>query len=420
MGYSGDGGAATSAKLFQPSQLAIDTIGNIFVTDGYNYRVRKIDLTGTIITIAGNGFSGYDGDGGFATAARIGGVSDIAFDKSGNLFIADGLNHRIRKVNMSTGIISSIAGNGVGGFAGDGGQATSASLNYPGHITFDLDGNMFISDVENRRVRKVDINGIITTVAGNGTFGYSGDGGIAINAEINSPHGLVTDAFGNLYISDAGNGRVRKLNKMTGIITTIAGNGTFTYSGDEIPATSAEVTPQGLAFDKYGNLYIADAEGITVGNRIRMVDTYGNIHTVAGNGLYGYSGDGGSAMLAKLASPWDILFDTCGNFYIADANNQRIRKVTFPYCNYLETADEPALPSHTFSIYPNPATATVTINAGEAIANISICNAVGQQVLELHSTGGKKSVNTNVQHLPAGIYVVMVNGLYAGKMVKGD
>ncbi|MCD6010934.1 MAG: hypothetical protein K0Q79_796 [Flavipsychrobacter sp.] len=401
-GYSGDGGYATAATFSQPSQILVDKFDNIYVAGGLNFRVRKINSLGVITTIAGNGVAGYNGDGIPATDSKLNGLSDISFDVHGNLHIADGFNHRIRKVDATTGIITTVAGNGVLGFSGDGGAATNASLNYPGHITFDSDGNLYISDVENRRIRKVNILGVISTIAGNGILGYSGDGGLATLAEINSPHGLTCDSSGSLYFSDAGNGRVRKVDRNTGIITTFAGNGTFTYNGDGISATVAEVTPQGLAFDRYGNLYIADAEGLTVGNRIRKVDVNGTIHTVAGCGINGFSGDGGLATLAKLYSPWDIAFDTCGNFYIADANNQRIRKVTYPHCHYLGITEQ-HIQSVT-SIYPNPTNEELTIENVQPNTTYQLCNIVGS-VVQYGSL--KEGGNTiSIAQLPPGMYLL--------------
>ena len=326
---SGDDGYAMSAELSQPTAAVVDSAGNLYIADS-NLRIRKVNAsTGIITTVAGNGSAGYSGDGGTATDAELNGVYGIALDGSGNIYIADSGNQRIRKVTASTGVITTVAGNGVGGFSGDGGLATNAELLYPQAVAVDSVGNIYIADANNERIRKVSFStGVITTVAGNGTRGFSGDGSAATAAEINigyaSGGGLAVDSAGNIYIADFGNYRVRKVTASTGIISTIAGNGTWGFSGDGGPATSAEIShPAGLAFDLAGNLYIAD-----FGNdRIRRVTDGGTITTVVGNGRYGYSGDGGPAISAELWVAADVVVDSNGNLYIADQANNRIRAV---------------------------------------------------------------------------------------------
>jgi hypothetical protein len=338
-GYSGDGGPATNAEFFLPYGVAVDAADNLFIADFYNNRVRKVGINGIITTVVGNGLNDFTGDGGPATSAELNGPAGLAFDASGNLFIADVGNNVIRKVGTN-GIITTVAGNGYGagtggtgngGYSGDGGAATNAELNSPNSVALNAVGDLFISDVDNHRVRKVGTNGIISTVAGNGTSGYSGDGGAATNAELSSPIGLVLDAAGNLFIADIYNLRIRKVGT-NGIITTVAGNGTYPpgYSGDGGAATNAELyDPYGLAMDTTGNLFIGDSEN----QRIRKVGTNGIITTVAGNGYGagtgngGYSGDGGAATNAELNSPEDVAVDITGNLFIADVENQRIRKM---------------------------------------------------------------------------------------------
>ena len=216
--------------------------------------------TGIITTIAGNGIAGYSGDGGLATNAELNNPYGVAVDSNGNIYIADTNNNRIRKVNSTTGIITTIAGNGTAGYSGDGGLATNAELYYPYGVAVDSNGNIYIADTYNNRIRKVNsTTGIITTIAGNGTAGYSGDGGPATNAQLNYPYGVAVDSSGNIYIADTDNNRIRKVNSTTGIITTIAGNGNPGYSGDGGPATNAELyDPSGVAVDSNGNIYIAD------------------------------------------------------------------------------------------------------------------------------------------------------------------
>ena len=320
-GFSGDGGQATAAQLFEPYGVAVDGSGNVFIADPGNNRIRKVNTIGIITTIAGNGAAGYLSDGGQATAAELNFPTGIAVDGSGNVFIADQNNNRIRKVN-ATGIITTFAGNGTSSFSGDGGQATAAALNGPTGVTVDRNGNVYIADWSNARVRKVNTSGIISTYAGNGGSGYSGDGGQATAAEL-YPHGLATDSSNNVYIADYNNHAVRKVNT-SGVISTFAGNGLPAYSGDGGQATAAQLYyPNGVAIDGNGNVYIADQDN----NRIRKVNASGIITTFAGNGTFGYSGDGGQATAAEFWNPFGVAADGCGNLYIADHGNFVIRSV---------------------------------------------------------------------------------------------
>jgi uncharacterized repeat protein (TIGR01451 family) len=374
-GYSGDNGPATSAEFKDPYSVAVDASGNLYIADSYNYRIRKVSTAGTITTVAGNGIYGYSGDGGVATSAELSEPYGVAVDATGDLYIADIANERIRKVN-SSGTIATVAGNGAAGYSGDGGTATSAELYYPygvavspagslyvsdsgnarirsvsaagtistvvggatgdgglgefGHlnqpygVARDNAGNTYIADTNNNRVRKVAANGTITTVAGTGVSGYLGDNGPATSAELNSPYSVAVDGSGNLYIADSYNSRVRKVNS-SGTITTVAGNGAYAYSGDGGAAASASLNePFGVAVDAAGDLYIADFYNY----RVRKVNSSGTITTVAGNGTYGYSGDGGVATSAELREPWGVAVDTSGNVYIADSYNYRIRMVS--------------------------------------------------------------------------------------------
>jgi trimeric autotransporter adhesin len=319
-GYGGDGGPAISAAVYYPSGgLAMDSSGSIYIADIGNWRIRKVTPDGIIVTVAGNGNPGYSGDGGLAISAEISWPNGVAVDSSGNLYIADSDNHHIRKVTPD-GIISTVAGNGTAGYSGDGGPAASAALNSPGSVAVDSSGNLYIADYLNNRIRKVTPDGIISTVAGNGIEGFSGDGGSAITAAIYNPWGVAVDSSGNLYIADAGNSRVRKVTP-DGIISTIAGNGSPGYSGDGGSATSAEMYyPSSVALDSSGNLYIVDDVGF-----VRKVTPDGIISTVFGAW---YSGDGGSATSAEISGPFNVAVDSSGNLYFTDANNNRIRKVT--------------------------------------------------------------------------------------------
>ena len=328
LGYSGDGGLATSARLNNPSSVTIDQSGNLFISDKGNNRIRKVDLTTLIITtVAGNGAQGYDGDGGLATSAQLNNPVDVTIDVMDNvLYIVDSQNHRIRKINLSTGVIETAAGSGSGGYSGDSGIATSAQLNNPRSIVIDSKGDFFISDKGNNRIRKVEKgSGIITTIAGNGVGSYSGDGGLATNARLFDPNGIALDSFGNLFIVDTGNKRIRKVTAATGIISTIVGNGTLGFNGDGISGINAQLNgPTGLSLDLQGNLYVADQ----FNQRIRMIaGGTGVITTVAGNGTVGYNGEGIQAVSAKLNYPAGLVVDAFGNLFFAEIYNHRVRKI---------------------------------------------------------------------------------------------
>ena len=326
VGYNGDGIAATAAELFYPQGLNFDSNDNLFFTDQDNSRLRKIDMTtGIITTVAGTGTAGYNGDGILATAAQLNYPVQVTFDELGNTYIVDWLNNRIRKITFGTGIITTVAGTGVAGYNGDGILATAAQINQPAEVVFDHAGNMYIGDWTGNRVRKVDaITGIISTIAGTGVAGYNGDGIAATAAQLNHPGGIAFDPSGNIYICDWSNYRVREINALTGIITTFSGTGVYGYNGDGILASSAQLsTPTYLRFDILGNLYIVEA-----GSRVRKVDVIsGLISTIAGTGVSGYNGDGIPATTAQLNTPFCVAFDAGGNVYIGDHNNSRIRKI---------------------------------------------------------------------------------------------
>jgi sugar lactone lactonase YvrE len=311
----------------------------MFIPDSANNVVRRVDASTQIITtIAGTGVAGYSGDGGLGTVAEMNEPVHVVFDRTVNLYVTDAQNERVRKIDSLTDIITTIAGNGVAGYYGDQGPATSAELNFPDGIAIDSNGNIYVGDASNNRVREISTSsGDITTVAGVGVAGYSGDDGPATAAELNFPSRPFVDANGNIYIADYYNNRVREVASGTGIITTVAGTGVAGYSGDGSAATNAELNaPISVAVDGTGVLYIAD----TGNNRIRAVNLTANavtvlgvtipagqIQTVVGNGTQGYAGDNGPATSAEVNFPTGLTFDPQGNLVFADASNNRVRKV---------------------------------------------------------------------------------------------
>jgi trimeric autotransporter adhesin len=326
--YGGDGRQATLAKLSSPEGVAFDAAGNIYIADKSNHRIRVVTkVTGIITTLAGDGIQGYGGDDAHATSAKLNNPVSVALDASKNVYIADTFNHRIRKVAKSTGIITTVAGDGTAGYSGDGGLATLAKLHNPLGVAIDPSGNIFIADSANFRVRKVTkSNGIITTVAGTGTTGSSGDGGLATSALLGYLYGVATDVSGNIFIADTGNNLIRMVTISTGIITTVAGGRTSGYSGDGGQATSAQLNfPTCVSLDTSGNIFIADFYNY----RIRMVTkSTGIITTVAGNGTKGYSGDKGQASSAKLFDPRSVAVSASGTIIVADSGNDRVRMFT--------------------------------------------------------------------------------------------
>ena len=279
-------------------------------------------VPGDISTFAGDGTAGFLGDGSAATAAQLNSPHGVFGDGAGNIYIADVNNNRIRKVDPS-GDISTFAGDGTVGSGGDGGAATAAQLNGPQSVFVDGSGNVYIADVNNNRIRKVDPSGDISTFAGDGTVGSGGDGGAATAAQLNGPQSVFVDGSGNVYIADVNNNRIRKVDP-SGDISTFAGDGTVGSGGDGGAATAAQLdSPLDVSVDGSGNVYIAD----TNNNRIRKVDSSGDISTFAGTGTAGFSGDGGPATLAQIFFPHGVSVDGSGNVYIADTANQRIRKV---------------------------------------------------------------------------------------------
>lgn len=341
-GYSGDGGPATDATLDRPFDVAVDEEGNVFFVDTGNHAIRMVDTSGTISTVAGDGIRGNFGDGGPATSTRLSQPFGLTLDGEGNLYFAQHGYSLVGKLDAA-GNISKVAGNGSAGFSGDGGPATSAGLNHPSDVAMDSAGNLFIADQRNHRVRKVDANGIISTVAGNGIPVFAGDGGAATDASLHFPVGVEVDSMDNLYIADTYNNRIRKVDT-SGTISTVAGNGIAGYSGDGGAATTASLSkPTRVALDEANNLYIADyANG-----PVRKVDTIGTISTVAGVPFTSVDPEDFEDLLADgipatsaLVAAGGVAVDEAGNLFIAEIFLSRIRVVHAGSPNGVATAND--------------------------------------------------------------------------------
>ncbi|MGC4050509.1 MAG: hypothetical protein QM757_14120 [Paludibaculum sp.] len=341
--FAGDDGPATSAQLNNPYSIAIDSAGVVYIADQVHHRIRKVSTSGIITTIAGTGTASWTGDDAVATSGTLNAPCGLLVDSTGDIYIADTLNHVIRKITASTGKISTFAGNNTAGFSGDGDgidtgtatvtdtdpKATSAELNRPTALARDSAGNLYVADTYNSRIRKIlASNSTINTVVGDGAQRRFGDGGLATEASVFNPQGINFDAAGNLFIADTNNHVIRKATPRgdgTFNIQTVAGNGVYGYTGDEVKATDASLFyPKWVAVDAAGNLFIADAFNM----RIRMVTTDGIIHTIAGNGFYGLSGDGGAAIDASLRFPSSVTIGSGGKIYVTDNQNHRVALLT--------------------------------------------------------------------------------------------
>ncbi len=324
-GYTGDGGPAAQARLSEPFMCAFDAQGNLYVAEATNHCVRRIDhQTGIITTVAGNGREGYSGDGGPATYATMNQPYSLQIDAAGNIYIVDRLNAVIRKVDSASGIISTIAGTGEPGSGGDGGPGVAAKLREPNDCCLDGHGGLLIADVQDQRIRRLDlITGIITTVAGNGEKVRAGDGLPATEASLFGARAVCVDSRGNMYICEREGNGLRKVDS-TGIMSTFAGTGERGYSGDGAPALAATWgAPKALRCDRHDNVIVVDTEN----HAIRRIDVTTGIVTTLAGGHQGGDGDDGAATAAGLDRPHGCELDAQGNFFIADSNNHRVRVV---------------------------------------------------------------------------------------------
>ncbi len=396
MGYAGDGGAATMARLRRPYGTCFDKHGNMFIADYYNNVLRKVSTGGIITTVAGTGIAGFSGNGGPATDAQLGRISGVAVDAMDNIIFSDLSNNIVWQVS-SGGTIYALAGNGAVGYSGDGGMAYAAQLSRPNDVGVDAAGNIYIADQANFRIRKIATTGIISTIAGIGTNGASGDGGAATNAQIGGLNKLTFDAAGNIYFT---NGKtIRKINT-AGIISTIGGGGTTTTITDGMMATAAGFDfINGITVDNNGTLFVS----LTNWGQVYKIDAIGLVSLVANTAkIAGFTGDGGPALNAKLASPNGLSVDGNGDLYIADASNNRIRKITMAPAKVVLPSGSVAV----MNVWPNPSGGDFSVNISSAVqgrkAKLVITNVLGQVV-------GVINVNTNEDaqlhlELPSGQY----------------
>ncbi len=410
-GYTGDGGPATAARIANPLKVFVDESGNIYFSDMlYNHVVRKVSAsTGIVTTVVGNGTSGYSGDGGPATAAQIYWPAGMCKNSSGDLLVTDQWSHVIRRISATTGNISTIAGTGVMASNGNGGPATAAALYSPSCICVDASDNIFFTEYGSGTIRRIDaITGIITTVAGTGVNATSTDGGAATSSALNKPEGLVVDNGGNIYVADVNSRRIRKVDAGTGIITTIAGTGISGLEGDGGPATNAKIrNATDIAINDSGDIYISDLSSSV----IRKINAAGIITTIAGNGSSGYSGDGGFATDAELSSTSGVSFHAGSNsLFFADGSNNVIRKIS----NLVSLQTPSVSLRKSITVAPNPFTDRINVNGLSGNEKITVSTIMGN-IIYSTEVGQVSQTTIYLNKLQKGIYVLTVYSETGGK-----
>ena len=413
-GFSGDTGVATGAKVYGPSGIAVDGAGNTYFSDYYNQRVRRISSSGNITTVAGNGTAGFTGDNVIGNSTRLNNPMGLAADAYGNVYIADKGNNRIRKID-SSGYITTIAGTGTGGYTGDNGPATDAQLFNPTGVAVDNWGNVYIADKANNAVRKIDAAGMITTIAGNGNQGYNGDTWpSATLANLYAPSGVAVDNMGNVYIADESNNRVRKVDTFNKI-STIMGRGIAGFTADGVMATNSEIyQPNSVSVDAYGNVYVSDQ----LNYMIRKVDHNTNsVVTIAGkHGVSSFNGDTGLAVNALIGNCKGLAVDASGNIAFTDWQNNRVNYIT----STIAAVKEVSGTLSGIDLYPSPNKGTFTVNVASAtkeMLHVTITNVTGQKVKEITSETNKPIVID--LNAASGIYFVTAasaNGSVSGKV----
>jgi hypothetical protein len=409
-GYTGNGGPATNARIYHPNQITLDGAGNVYIAETDNHVVRMINPAGIISLVAGNHTLGYSGDGGPATAAQLNAPIAVRFDNAGNMYIPTMGDNRIRKVDAA-GNITTVAGSGVSGFSGDGGTADTAKFDGPFCLAFDAHGDMFVADLYNNRIRKIDMTtNIVSTVAGTGAGAYTGDGGPATAATIYNPIDLAFDKAGNMYIAEITSSVIRKIDT-AGVITTITGNGIAGYTGDGGPASAAMLRyPYALCLDTADNVYISD-NGNSCIRRINAAT--GVITTVAGCGSPGYSGDGGPATTAELYNSGGVVTDAAGVIYIADFGNNVVRKVgPAPETSVHESAAT----ALNVILSPNPATDKIYLSAAGTITAVQLTDQTGRVVASY--APGSNEISIDISKLKPQVYLLRVNNSVVKTFVK--
>ena len=421
--FGPDGIQATASKLNNPTAVAADKFGNIYIADKTNNRIRKVNSAGIITTVAGTGTVGFSGDNGAATLATLFLPSGVAVDNAGNIYIADASNNVVRKVTVSTGIITTIAGQGPPagpGFGGDGAAATAGTLSSPVAVAVDKYGNIFIVDQNNARIRIVDPSGNINTYAGTTSAGYNMDGIPATTAELNIPSAVCVDTFGNVYIADENNYRIRKVDVGTKMISTFAGTGVSGYTGNGGPVGGAKITySYGVAADRFGNVFISDNQ------EVRKISATDSIFLYAGAyGISTFIADGGLADTSKLNNPQGLAVDTAGNLYIADEANNRIRKVY--KVTLVSGVQQISGQNSNLNVFPNPNNGTFTIKGSLNSTNddnlmVSVMNVSGQVVYKSNIVVHNGVINTLValeRSLPEGYYLLNIQSATQNEIAK--